>query len=115
MEVSLTDEIVDLLGQRIDLSIRLGSATLLDEVVARQICTFRRRVVASPGYLRQRGIPAAPTTLTAAREDTPPATNDGSESVQPARELSHWQPRQPAPCQPAPVCCPCLRAATMAS
>jgi DNA-binding transcriptional LysR family regulator len=63
LEVTLTDEIVDLLGERIDLSIRLGTAASLDEVVARQIGTFRRRVVASPGYLQQRGIPAAPADL----------------------------------------------------
>lgn len=63
LEVTLTDEIVDLLGERIDLSIRLGSAASLDEVVARQIGSFRRRVVASPGYLQQRGIPTAPAEL----------------------------------------------------
>lgn len=63
LEVTLTDEIVDLLGERIDLSVRLGSAASLDEVVARRIGTFRRRVVASPGYLQQRGIPTAPAEL----------------------------------------------------
>ncbi len=63
LEVTLTDEIVDLLGERIDLSIRLGSAGSFDEVVARQIGTFRRKVVASPAYLQRRGLPAAPINL----------------------------------------------------
>ncbi|QUN26287.1 LysR family transcriptional regulator [Cupriavidus sp. KK10] len=63
LEVTLTDEIVDLLSERIDLSIRLGSAASLDDVVARQIGTFRRKVVASPGYLLRHSLPAAPLDL----------------------------------------------------
>lgn len=63
VEVTLTDEIVDLLGARVDLSVRLGSAAAYDEVVARPIGSFRRRVVASPAYLAAHGVPAHPGDL----------------------------------------------------
>lgn len=63
LEVTMTDEIVDLLRERIDVSIRLGSAASYDDVVAREIGVFHRRVVASPAYLARHGIPAAPADL----------------------------------------------------
>ncbi|RQH01096.1 LysR family transcriptional regulator [Paraburkholderia dinghuensis] len=65
LDVTMTDEIVDLLGERIDVSIRLGSAASYDDVIARQIGTFRRYVVASPTYLQQHGSPESPMDLTA--------------------------------------------------
>jgi DNA-binding transcriptional LysR family regulator len=63
LEVTMTDAIVDLISERVDLSIRLGSAASYDDVVARQIGVFRRRVVASPAYLLARGLPASPLDL----------------------------------------------------
>lgn len=63
LEVTLTDEIVDLLGERIDLSVRLGTAATYDNVIAREIGQFRRRVVASPAYLKDAGSPAEPMAL----------------------------------------------------
>ncbi|MGH8789533.1 MAG: LysR family transcriptional regulator [Cupriavidus necator] len=63
VEVTLTDDIVDLIGERIDLSVRLGSPASYDNVVAREIGRFRRRVVASPAYLDSQGIPADPVEL----------------------------------------------------
>lgn len=63
LEVTLTDDIVDLLAERIDVSVRLGSAGAYDNVVAREIGRFRRRVVATPGYLARHGTPAVPMDL----------------------------------------------------
>lgn len=63
LDVTLTDDIVDLLGERIDVSIRLGQAAAYDSLVARQIGTFRRRVVATPEYLVRHGAPARPLEL----------------------------------------------------
>ncbi|WER47683.1 LysR substrate-binding domain-containing protein [Cupriavidus sp. WKF15] len=63
VEVTLTDDIVDLLGERIDLSVRLGSPASYDNVVAREIGRFRRHVVASPDYLQGHGSPADPVDL----------------------------------------------------
>lgn len=63
LDVTLTDDVVDLLGERIDVSIRLGQTAAYDSLVARQIGTFRRRVVATPGYLVRHGAPARPLEL----------------------------------------------------
>lgn len=63
LDVELTDSIVDLLGARVDVSVRLGSAAAYDNVIARQIGRFRRLVVASPAYLDRDGTPAEPTDL----------------------------------------------------
>ena len=64
LDVTMTDEIVDLIGERVDVSIRLGSAASYDDVIARPIGTFRRYVVASPAYLQQHGHPESPMDLT---------------------------------------------------
>lgn len=63
LDITLTDEIVDLLGERVDLSIRLGAAAPMDGVVARTLGEFRRHAVASPAYLAERGTPAQPLEL----------------------------------------------------
>ncbi|MCU9947664.1 LysR family transcriptional regulator [Pseudomonas sp. PDM13] len=63
LDITLTDEIVDLLGERVDLSIRLGAAAPMDGVVARSLGQFRRHVVASPAYLAEHGTPEQPLDL----------------------------------------------------
>jgi len=63
LDMTLSDDIVDLLGDRVDLSIRLGSAAPMDGVVSRPIGSFRRRVVASAAYLHARGFPEQPMDL----------------------------------------------------
>lgn len=63
LEVTLTDDIVDLLGDRIDLSVRIGNTSSYDNVIARRIGTFRRHVVASPAYLERHGAPSMPDDL----------------------------------------------------
>lgn len=63
VEVTLTDGIVDLVAERIDLSVRLGSPASYDDVVAREVGHFCRRVVASPEYLHRGGTPNEPADL----------------------------------------------------
>ncbi len=62
LEILLTDAVVDLLSERIDVAVRLGP--LADSsLVARRLCRMRFAVVASPAYLARNGRPAAPREL----------------------------------------------------
>ncbi|RZT43003.1 LysR family transcriptional regulator [Cupriavidus agavae] len=63
LDVHLSDDIVDLVGARIDVSVRLGSASAYDELIAREVGAFRRLVVASPSYLEQRPAISDPSDL----------------------------------------------------
>ena len=63
LDMTLSDDIVELLGERVDLSIRLGSAAAMDGVVSRPIGHFRRRAVASAAYLNTHGFPEQPLDL----------------------------------------------------
>lgn len=64
LDITLTDDIVDLVSERVDLSIRLGSAAPMDGVVSRHLGNFKRFVVASPVYLADHGLPQSPEGLT---------------------------------------------------
>lgn len=57
LELSFTDRLIDLAGQRIDLAVRTG--TLRDEadMMARLVGRQRMIVCASPGYISSRGAP----------------------------------------------------------
>ncbi|MGU7772617.1 LysR family transcriptional regulator [Burkholderia sp. MR1-5-21] len=63
LDIQLTDQRVDLVVDRIDVAIRLGEAAPSADVVARQLSTLRRYVVASHNYLDAHGTPATPTEL----------------------------------------------------
>ena len=63
LDLVLSDEIIDLFNQRIDLSIRLGSPAPNEELVSRPLGLFRRLVVASPDYIKQYGRPQQPADL----------------------------------------------------
>jgi DNA-binding transcriptional LysR family regulator len=56
METSYSDRFVDILGEGFDCAVRLG---LLPDssLVARRICAFSGRLVASPAYLAMHGAP----------------------------------------------------------
>jgi len=59
VDLMLTDTVVDLLADRVDVAIRLGS--LPDSNLVAQLLTYTRyRVVASPGYLNKHGTPTIP-------------------------------------------------------
>ena len=62
VDLFLTDSYVDLIGERIDVAIRLG--TLADsDYVARKLHTMGFHVCASPEYLAQKGTPKKPADL----------------------------------------------------
>jgi len=56
LELHSSEQIIDLLEQRTDVAIRIG--TLRDSTLhARPLCTSRLRILASPTYLKAQGIP----------------------------------------------------------
>jgi DNA-binding transcriptional LysR family regulator len=56
--LQLSDEVVDLVGDRVDLAIRIGR--LPDSgLIARRLGTIRGSVVAAPAYVERRGRPAS--------------------------------------------------------
>ncbi|WP_412066264.1 LysR family transcriptional regulator [Rhizobium sp. SYY.PMSO] len=62
VDVILDDRIIDLVTEGIDVALRMGE--LADSsAVARRIASSRRSVIATPGYLRQHGIPLVPADL----------------------------------------------------
>jgi DNA-binding transcriptional LysR family regulator len=63
LDITLTDTVVDLFADRVDVSIRLGTPAAMDGVVCRPVSQFRRRVVASAHYLAAHGQPQVPQDL----------------------------------------------------
>jgi len=64
IEVEYADRYVDLIAERFDVAIRLGS--LEDSrLVAKQIATHRRLICAAPSYLARYGHPQTPEELSA--------------------------------------------------
>jgi DNA-binding transcriptional LysR family regulator len=62
IDLSVTDDVVNLLGQKADLAFRTGN--LSDSaLVARKLGQSRRILVAAPDYLARRGTPKAPADL----------------------------------------------------
>ncbi|MGU7774277.1 LysR family transcriptional regulator [Burkholderia sp. MR1-5-21] len=63
LDMRLSDDMVDLVAERIDVAIRLGEAAPTADVVARRLGAFRRYVVASHDYLAAHGTPVEPADL----------------------------------------------------
>lgn len=64
LDVSYTDRVVDLIGERFDAAVRIGS--LRDSsLVVRRIAPVHAVLVPSPDYLSRRGRPDTPQDLTA--------------------------------------------------
>lgn len=64
LDVSLTDEVVDILAERTDVAIRHGP--LRDSSLqARKLGVSRRVLIAAPSYLERRGVPRTPADLAA--------------------------------------------------
>jgi len=62
VELTLNDRNLDLIEERLDVAVRIGA--LADSaLVARQVGSVRRVVVASPEYLARRGEPRTPSDL----------------------------------------------------
>lgn len=62
LDLMLTDAVVDLVTQRVDLALRLGPSTD-SSMIGFRLRSVRYRVVASPTYLRRHGRPRAPADL----------------------------------------------------
>ena len=62
LELNFTDRPVDLIGERIDLAIRLVAEVSVNAIASKLVRT-RYRVCASPEYLAAQGAPAAPEDL----------------------------------------------------
>jgi DNA-binding transcriptional LysR family regulator len=62
IDLSLTDTLVDLLEERVDVAIRIGPIQD-SSLKARKLCDSRRVIAASPEYLRRCGIPLLPADL----------------------------------------------------
>ncbi len=63
VDLSLTDERVDLVREGVDIALRLGPLTD-SSMRLKALGQSRRLLVAAPGYLAQRGRPAVPRDLT---------------------------------------------------
>lgn len=62
LDIRLTDEIVNLVEDRIDVAIRLGALSV-SNLVAREMAPHRRLICASPDYLEAHGTPKVPRDL----------------------------------------------------
>jgi DNA-binding transcriptional LysR family regulator len=65
VDLRLEDRLIDLVLEGVDVAVRVGGPPLSGEIVAHRLTTFHRIAVAAPSYLRRRGTPKTPETLSA--------------------------------------------------
>lgn len=63
LELDLTPRRVDLIGENMDVAIRMGDLPDDASLAARRLAVFTAGLYASPGYLAQRGHPSEPEAL----------------------------------------------------
>ena len=63
LELDLSPRRVDLIGENFDLAIRMGDLPDDASLAARRLARVRRRLYASPAYLKRRGAPQEPEAL----------------------------------------------------
>ena len=63
VELSVTNTLVDLVGERVDLAIRIARKLQSSSLVARKLGSARRLVCAAPAYLAKHGTPSHPDDL----------------------------------------------------
>jgi DNA-binding transcriptional LysR family regulator len=64
IHISLTDSLVSLIDDHIDLAIRMGRLQS-SSLVSRKLCDLQRLIVAAPSYVARFGAPATPQDLAA--------------------------------------------------
>src|ERR1700741_1440255 len=62
LEISLTDQVIDLLEQRTDVALRSGPLRS-SQLIARKLGAVRMMIVGSPRYLARHGVPKTPDDL----------------------------------------------------
>jgi DNA-binding transcriptional LysR family regulator len=62
LDIALTDRVIDLMDERADVAIRVGSMRP-SQLMARKLAQSRMAVVAAPTYLARRGVPQTPYDL----------------------------------------------------
>jgi DNA-binding transcriptional LysR family regulator len=63
VQISITERVLDLITDGIDLNFRVSAELNDSSVVARRILTYRHQLVSSPAYLEQFGSPKTPDEL----------------------------------------------------
>lgn len=63
VELSVSNTMIDLVSERIDLAIRIAGSLQSSSLVARRLGVTRRVVCASPEYVRRHGAPRTPDDL----------------------------------------------------
>lgn len=62
MEVIMDDRVIDMVGEGVDVALRMGS--LADSIAtARKLAAGRRSLVATPAYLARAGVPKSPADI----------------------------------------------------
>jgi len=62
LDIVLTDEVIDILGQRTDVAVRAGPLKS-SNLLARKLGETRMVIVGAPAYLARHGMPARPSDL----------------------------------------------------
>jgi len=62
LEISLTDQVIDLQEQRTDVALRSGPLKN-SQLIARKLGAVRMMIVGSPGYFTRHGVPETPAEL----------------------------------------------------
>jgi DNA-binding transcriptional LysR family regulator len=63
VELSVSNALIDLISERVDVAIRMAYSLASSSLVARRLATMPRVLCASPAYLDERGRPRAPDEL----------------------------------------------------
>jgi DNA-binding transcriptional LysR family regulator len=67
VQILITERVLDLIADGVDLTFRVGTKFEDSTVVARRVLTYRHQLMASPGYLQSFGSPKTPDELLAHR------------------------------------------------
>lgn len=67
VDLSLTDAVVDLQRERVDIALRMGQLPIDANFRARKLAVSRRALVAAPSYIEEFGAPAVPGDLASHR------------------------------------------------